>query len=113
MSFTNEQLKEWFKDEFKDIKIRLASNENKSDEILRTLSVVERDTSDLRTTVYGQNGMLDRFTRLETEHCSVMADRSPDVKVQKKLLRVDTVAMCISVIAVAIVVIKELFELAS
>lgn len=110
MGFTNEQMKEWFKDEFKDIKIRLSTNDGKCDEILRSLSVLKRDVSDLRSTVYGKDGMLERFTKLETEHCSAMKNCTPELRVSKKLLRVETMAMFISILAVVVVVFKDMLD---
>jgi len=112
MSLNNEQLKEWFKDEFKDIKIRLSVNENKSNEILRRLDVITHETHDHRDTLYGKDGLLERFTELSTEHCLHMQSADPGLKVAKKTLKADKVAVWVSVAAVTVALFKDvLFKL--
>jgi len=107
MSKEVEQLKEWFRDEFKDIKIRLSVNENKSNEILRRIDVMSHETQDHRDTLYGKDGLLEQFTVLRTEHCAHMEKASPGQKVAKKTLRTERVAIWVSCIAVLIATCKD------
>jgi len=107
MSLTNVELKEWFKDEFSELKIRLSVNEDKSNEILRRLDVITHETNDHRDTLYGKDGLLEQFTALKTEHCIHMQEATPELRVAKKNLRVDKVALVVATCAVALAVFKD------
>lgn len=104
---SNEQLKEWFKDEFSEIKIRLSVNEDKSNEILRRLDVIDHETHDHRDTLYGDKGLLEQFIALKTEHNLHMQDANPELRVAKKSLRVDKVALAVATSAVVLAVFKD------
>jgi hypothetical protein len=107
MSLNNEQLKDWFGDQFKDIKIRLSVNEDKSNEVLRRLDVITHETKDLRDTLYGADGLLEQFTVLRTEHAANKCVHSPEMQVAKKTLKTEKAALWVSGCAVAIAVFKD------
>ena len=107
MSLTNVELKEWFKDEFSELKIRLSVNEDKSNEILRRIDVIDHSTHDHRDTLYGKGGLLEQFTALKAEHCIHMHESNPELKVARKSLRVDKVALVVATCAVALAVFKD------
>jgi hypothetical protein len=108
MSLNNEQLKEWFKDEFKDIKIRLSVNEDKSSEILRRIDVIDHSTHDHRDTLYGTDGLLEQFISLKAEHHCHMEASAPGLKLAKKTLKTEHAALWVSAGAVMIAVFKDL-----
>lgn len=110
MSLNNEQLKEWFKDEFKDIKIRLSVNEDKSNEILRRIDVVQHETKDLRDTLYGVDGLLEQFTVMRTEHRAQMNKCNPQLLVAKGTLKTNKTALIVSLLAVCVAIFKDVLK---
>lgn len=108
MSMSNDQLKDWFKDEFTDIKLRISVCEDKSNEILRRLDVVSHETNEMHKTLYGKGALVEQFTVLHHEHCSHMACLSPELKVARKKLSVDRIAIIIAVLTSIIALARDL-----